>query len=82
MPSGASPDHTEASAADEAHDIHMPDPSYWPVVVALGMPLAAWGVVFRIWPLVAVALLIMVFGMLAWALEPPAEPHAAEPHHH
>jgi cytochrome c oxidase subunit I len=84
VPSGASPDHTEANAADEAHDIHMPDPSYWPVVVALGMPLAAWGVVFRLWPLVAVALLITVFGMLAWALEPPAEPHAAEPHapHH
>jgi cytochrome c oxidase subunit I len=80
VPSGASPDHLEASAADEAHAIHMPDPSYWPPVVALGMPIAGWGVVFRLWPVVAVGLLITVFGMLAWALEPSSEPHHQPDH--
>jgi cytochrome c oxidase subunit I len=75
VPSGASPDHLEASAADEAHDVHMPDPSYWPLVVAIGMPIAAWAVVYRLWVVVGIGLFVTLFGMIAWALEPSSEPH-------
>jgi cytochrome c oxidase subunit 1 len=80
VPSGASADHAEASAESEAHNIHLPDPSYWPLVVALGMPIASWGVVFRLWAVVAIGLLITVFGMLAWGLEPSSEPHDHSDH--
>jgi cytochrome c oxidase subunit I len=74
IPAGAAQDH---GAEHAAHDIHMPDPSYWPLVVALGMPIASWGVVFALWPLVGIGLLVTIYGMLSWALEPSSEPDHA-----
>ena len=78
VPAGASADHAEGSEREQAaHDIHMPDPSYWPLVVALGMPIASWGVVFALWPLVGIGLLVTLYAMLSWALEPSSEPDHA-----
>jgi cytochrome c oxidase subunit 1 len=74
VPAGGSEDSTGASAAGEHHDIHMPDPSYWPLVVALGMPVAAYGVVLGLPVLIPIGLAVTFFGLLAWGLEPDSEP--------
>jgi len=79
VPSGGSADApAEPGAHDpgagDAHDIHMPDPSYYPLVAAIGMPIMAYGVLFT--PiLIAVGGVITIAGLFGWALEPSAEEH-------
>ena len=52
----------------DAH-IHMPSPSYWPIVLALGLPVTAFGLIYSI-PIAVVGGLIILFGMYGWAMEP------------
>ena len=52
----------------DAH-IHLPSPSYWPLVVAAGMPTIAIGLIFSL-PVAAVGLVVALGGCYGWALEP------------
>jgi cytochrome c oxidase subunit 1 len=62
----------EDEATEEGHGIHMPDPSYFPIFAAVGLPAMAYGVIYH--PiLIAVGALITVLGLFGWVLEPPAE---------
>jgi cytochrome c oxidase subunit 1 len=65
-------------AHDAGHHIHLPSPSYWPFVFALGLPILGYGFVFKNWWLVGLGALIAVFGVTAWAVEPSTaeEAHA------
>ncbi|MEK7426641.1 MAG: cytochrome c oxidase subunit I [Actinomycetota bacterium] len=62
----------EIMAEQEANadkNIHMPSPSYWPMVLALALPIMAYGVIFtRV--LIVVGGLLLLLSMFAWALEP------------
>ncbi len=49
--------------------IHMPNPSYWPIVTAAGPTIMATGVLLGWWLIVAGAL-VTVFGAFKWAFEP------------
>ncbi|MEK7410921.1 MAG: cbb3-type cytochrome c oxidase subunit I, partial [Actinomycetota bacterium] len=49
--------------------IHMPSPSYWPMVLALGLPVIAYGVIFSI-PLAVFGGIIVLFAAFGWGLEP------------
>lgn len=73
---GASDDQAggqETNSADDGHaDIHMPSPSYFPLVAALGLPLIAFGLIYWI-PLAFVGGAISAVGLYGWALEPAAE---------
>jgi cytochrome c oxidase subunit 1 len=63
--------------------IHMPNPSYYPLVLSAGLPLAAYGVLFGgVVRAVFFALgaLFTIAGMFGWVLEPSAEPHLEEAH--
>jgi cytochrome c oxidase subunit 1 len=53
--------------------IHMPDPSYWPVVAAAGLPMMGYGVVYSNWLLLGTGALVLLLGLFGWALEPSAE---------
>ncbi len=57
---------------EEAHGIHLPNPSFWPIVAAAGLPLLGYGALFHWWMagLGAALLLVALYG---WALEPSAE---------
>jgi cytochrome c oxidase subunit 1 len=67
---GADAEATEHD--DEGHGIHMPSPSYFPVVAALGLPIAGWGVMYS--PLLIVGgLLLTLLGLFGWVLEPGTE---------
>ncbi|MFN3255359.1 MAG: cytochrome c oxidase subunit I [Ilumatobacter sp.] len=58
----------EEEANADAH-IHLPAPSYWPIVLAAGLPVMAYGVIYSTL-LIAAGALIVVMAMFGWALEP------------
>jgi cytochrome c oxidase subunit 1 len=60
-----------ATAADH---IHMPSPSYWPLVAAFGAPIIAYGLVYKIYAISGVGALVLLSGLYAWASEPSTEP--------
>ena len=62
---------------DDGHGIHMPSPSYYPFVLAIGLPIMGYAAVFQMWWLAAVGALPVLYGAYAWAIEPPTEPDAA-----
>jgi len=56
----------------DAH-IHMPSPSYWPIVLAFGLPVITFGMIFSY--LIAVfGAVIVLFAAFGWALEPSTAP--------
>ena len=63
----------EHAEDEEEHDVHMPDPSYWPLLVGAGLTIAAAGLMIHI--------LVAIFGVAwtivsiyAWSLEPASTP--------
>ncbi len=58
----------EQEANADKH-IHMPSPSYWPIVLAFGLPIMAYGIIFtRVLSVIGGAIILLaIFG---WALEP------------
>jgi cytochrome c oxidase subunit I len=66
---GASDEHPDDSHGETAHAIHLPGPSYWPLVAAFGIPLIAYGLMFH-WAFAAVGVLALLTGLYGWLLEP------------
>jgi len=62
----------EILAGEEAkgdHHIHLPSPSYWPMVLAFSLPVVAIGVIYA--PVVAIiGAVFALLAMFGWALEP------------
>ena len=68
-------EHAEDAEGGE-HSIHMPSPSYFPLIAASGMPLIALGFIYAGFngiPLIAAGAVIMLVGFYGWALEPATE---------
>lgn len=57
----------EQDAADE--HIHLPSPSYWPILLASGIGVLCMGVVYGV-PVMVVGAGILVFSVFGWVLEP------------
>ncbi|MGH9032750.1 MAG: cytochrome c oxidase subunit I [Acidimicrobiia bacterium] len=68
---GGAADHGDGDG--EGHGIHMPSPSYFPFVVALGLPILGYGAVFKNFAFVPFGAIVLLFGMYAWAIEPATE---------
>ena len=74
---------TEPEAHVDPSTIHMPSPSYWPLVIALGIAGIGGGLLIEFpWPYIKFPLsfvggFIAFFGVIGWANEPAA----AETHH-
>jgi cytochrome c oxidase subunit 1 len=70
---GANGDHAGAGVT-EGHErhIHMPSPSYFPMVAALGLPVFAYGIMFGK-ALIGLGAVILLAGLFGWALEPSSE---------
>ncbi len=68
VPAGASVAAHEDGHGDP-HDIHMPAPSYWPLIAALGLPLMALGLLYS-YPVIAVGAAVLLVGLYGWVLEP------------
>ena len=63
----------EDQEAGEVH-VHMPSPSYFPLVAALGLPIIGYGLIYHLIWVDVIGLLVLLTGVYAWALEPPTEP--------
>ncbi|MGI9605513.1 MAG: cytochrome c oxidase subunit I [Acidimicrobiales bacterium] len=63
-----------------ATDVHLPSPSYYPIILALGLPIIAYGLIFTLWLCIPGAALL-VWGMVGWIFEHPDDPNAAHDHH-
>jgi cytochrome c oxidase subunit 1 len=66
------------------HGIHMPSPSYFPMVASFGLLVMAYGMVYgrssgQNYLVAVVGAIIVIGGLYAWALEPSTEPH--DDHH-
>ncbi|MBW3669170.1 MAG: cbb3-type cytochrome c oxidase subunit I, partial [Actinobacteria bacterium] len=62
------------------HGVHMPSPSYFPLVAAFGLFVMAYGMVYgrtsgQNYLVAVLGGLILIGGLYAWALEPSTEPH-------
>ena len=62
----------EEVAHADAH-IHLPSPSYWPIMLALAMPIMAYGVIYHTL-LIVVGGALLVGSVFGWALEPATAP--------
>jgi cytochrome c oxidase subunit 1 len=62
---------TEGAHGGE-HGIHMPSPSYYPVIAALGLPILCYGLLYSSILVIDGALTLLV-GLFGWAIEPSAE---------
>jgi cytochrome c oxidase subunit 1 len=62
----------EEEEHDEGHGIHMPSPSFFPLISALGLPIIATGLIYDP-AIVAVGGAVLVVGVYGWALEPATE---------
>ncbi|HEV2767012.1 MAG TPA: cytochrome c oxidase subunit I [Acidimicrobiales bacterium] len=60
--------------------IHLPSPSYWPIFLAIGLPLIAYGLIFTYW-LAALGGLVIIAGAFGLGLEPSVDPDAGHGDH-
>ena len=82
LPAGAAVDiEDEAHAPVDPHSIHMPSPSIWPMIFALALPILGYGFVFKNYFLLAAGVVVALFGLNGWAIEPSTEPEHAEEGH-
>lgn len=63
------PDTEDIQTGGVHDEIHMPNPSYWPLVVAFGIVLLFAGFIFT-WAMSFVGVALMFLGIWGWALEP------------
>jgi len=68
VPAGAAPEHDDEAHAG-GHAIHLPSPSFWPLVAATGLPIIGYGVLYSWWLLGFGAFVVLV-GFYGWAMEP------------
>jgi cytochrome c oxidase subunit I len=64
-------------------DVHLPSPSYWPLVLASGLPFLAWGLIYNLW-LCVLGGGLLIAGIYGWVMEPSVDdeaPHADHDDH-
>ena len=71
------PARVYAGGAENGHGIHLPSPSYFPVVAAFGIMVMGYGAIFYL-PVVAAGAFVSLIGFFGWVLEPSV----AEGEHH
>ena len=70
---------SEAHAEDEhgeddhGHGIHLPDMSYYPFILAIGLTIVGAGLMTYI-PVIAIGVVVLVWGLLGWSMEPVNDP--------
>jgi cytochrome c oxidase subunit 1 len=64
-------------AVEHGHSIHLPSPSYFPVLAACGFPIMGYGVIYNdywvSWPLIVGGALLSLLSFFGWVLEPSVE---------
>ncbi len=86
VPAGAAEEHAGPGVdrprdehEDEHEHIHMPDPSYWPLVATAGFLPLAYGLAYASAVLIGLGAIWFILGMFGWIIEPLAEGDDDEP---
>eukprot|EP00095_Tigriopus_kingsejongensis_P006533 snap_masked-scaffold3666_size7862-processed-gene-0.1 protein:Tk06533 transcript:snap_masked-scaffold3666_size7862-processed-gene-0.1-mRNA-1 annotation:"cytochrome caa3 oxidase (subunit i)" len=59
----------ELAQPGNGEGVHLPAPSYWPILLAFAFPLLGYAVIFSLW-LAIPAVFILIMSLFGWALEP------------
>jgi cytochrome c oxidase subunit 1 len=65
----------EVAQPGDGTGVHLPSPSYWPLVLAVGLMLIGYGVIFNL-GIAAVGGLLVVIAGFGWGYEPADDPEA------
>ncbi len=60
--------------------IHMPSPSYWPLILGFSLFFTAYGALYKAVPIMIIGGAALVGSMMGWAIEPSAAPHDDDDH--
>jgi cytochrome c oxidase subunit 1 len=71
----------EVAQKGDAKNVHLPSPSYWPIVVAAGLPLIGYALIYNLFIAVPGAILVLA-GLYGWVMEPADDPDAHHGDHH
>jgi cytochrome c oxidase subunit 1 len=71
----------EVAQPGTATGVHLPSPSYWPLVLALGLPLVGYGLIFNL-GFAALGGVVIVLAGFGWGFEPADDPEAHGHHAH
>jgi len=72
IPAGAAVHPSGDEHAADGHGIHLPSPSYFPLIAAAGFPFVALGFIYD-YALLGVGAALLLVGLFGWALEPATE---------
>ncbi len=64
-PGSSSPAPDAGHGSEAGHGIHMPPPSFWPIVLALGIAMALIGVITK-YVVLAIGLLVTIVSVVGW----------------
>ncbi|MFV0523373.1 MAG: cytochrome c oxidase subunit I [Acidimicrobiales bacterium] len=72
----------ELAQPGNGEGVHLPAPSYWPIVLAGGLPIAGYGLIFNLWLTIPGGLIVLL-ALFGWALEPADDlDHPGHDDHH
>ena len=71
----------EVAQKGDATNVHLPSPSYWPLVLASGLPLIGYGLMFNL-GFAVLGGAVVLLAAFAWGLEPADDPEAVHGHGH
>lgn len=63
----------------DATDVHLPSPSYYPIVLAFGLPWITWGLIYNLW-FCAFGAVFVLAGIYGWIMEPSTDPSDGHGH--
>ncbi len=69
---GAAEAPEDDADGEHGHGIHLPSPSYMPLIAASGFPIVATGLIYD-YALVPVGFALILIGFYGWVLEPATE---------
>jgi cytochrome c oxidase subunit 1 len=74
----AAEQHADTAEANghQVH-VHLPAPSYFPIVSSIGLPIIAYGMIYKTFLVSVVGGIVMLAGFYGWSMEPSAEPETA-----
>ena len=67
------------ASEDEGHSIHLPQPSYWPIVVSAGLLIGGYGLIYS-FPVAVIGGVISMIAVYAWSFEPVNDPDPGSEH--
>ena len=71
---------TFAQPGFDASSIHLPSPSYWPIILAFSLPVICYGLIYSLW-FAFVGGVMLLASLYGWGFEPSVDPDAGHGGH-